>query len=149
MVSSPLIAIPVPAVATRPARSSSDPSSWEGEGEEGGGEGGGGGGTVDAEEPVADQRPGEVFVKSFVFHPNLPIRIDYMGKRFQNEAMVGMSIVCSKNFLYILLPLPHSGYPGWHSDGPQSSGLLRSHTKIPFLQERVCFIYVVVHIICS
>ena len=31
----------------------------------------------------------DVFIKSFVFQPELPIRIDYEGKRFQMEAVVG------------------------------------------------------------
>ena len=30
----------------------------------------------------------EVFIKSFVFHPDLPIRIDYWAKGFKIEAVV-------------------------------------------------------------
>lgn len=34
---------------------------------------------------------GSVFIKSFVFAPELPIRIDYEGKRFSTEELVGCS----------------------------------------------------------
>ena len=79
-------------MATRPTRSSSDPSSQkEGGGGKDGGEGGERGGErrkSDVEEVAGGKSAGEVFVRSFIFHPELPIRIDYLGKHFQNEAMV-------------------------------------------------------------
>ena len=34
------------------------------------------------------QRPEDVFIRSFVFHPDLPIRVDYEGKRFNMMAVV-------------------------------------------------------------
>ena len=34
------------------------------------------------------QRPGDMFIRSFVFHPDLPIRVDYEGKRFNMMAVV-------------------------------------------------------------
>lgn len=30
----------------------------------------------------------DVFIRSFVFHPDLPIRVDYEGKRFNMMAVV-------------------------------------------------------------
>ena len=36
------------------------------------------------------QQPGEVFIRSFVFHPDLPIRVDYEGKRFDTMAVVSI-----------------------------------------------------------
>ena len=39
-------------------------------------------------EAVSGSSSSDVFIKSFVFQPELPIRIDYEGKRFQMEAVV-------------------------------------------------------------
>lgn len=51
----------------------------------------GGGG----ERTSTSQQPGEVFIRSFVFHPDLPIRVDYEGKRFDTMAVVGTGVYMS------------------------------------------------------
>lgn len=51
----------------------------------------GGGG----ERTSTSQQPGEVFIRSFVFHPELPIRVDYEGKRFDTMAVVGTGVYMS------------------------------------------------------
>lgn len=43
----------------------------------------------------------DVFIKSFVFGPDLPIRIDYEGKRFSMEELVGR---CVDRMFSIMFP---------------------------------------------
>ena len=58
---------------------------------------GSGAGVVESESPspmLNQQR--EVFIRSFIFQPDLPIRIDYEAKGFKTE-MVGFFFIHVKN----------------------------------------------------
>lgn len=40
-----------------------------------------------------------VFIKSFVFHPDVPIRIDYEAKRLLSDQLVSFIDTCTKHFI--------------------------------------------------
>lgn len=91
--------------------------------------------------PTEESTPTQVFIKSFLFQPELPIRIDYEAKGFKTEMVSAM--LCPLAAIMVGVWFGSLGHCCWDSVWLESLEQLRTHPQGTALQERVSIVSII------